>query len=367
MNFFCFNTLNNRMKIKQIVLTLLLCSVCVASFAQRKPVRRVYMWDVTLSMQGRAGCPNIWNTVKEKLINEINLISDPAVEIVLIPFQHRALHEHMQVVDATNDGKQKLVKFIQDYKIPLMWVGTAANGKEVAPGEKGKTTMTAHYAPLDFCINNVITPDRQNYLEFMTDGVSDFPEDAANFNRMVDEFCNIATEKELYLLYVMLNEQAKVNIKQDTICSRIVFIPNSEDLVISFVDLQVPEEILFNTHDDYQKDMSIKFLTSSSSVLKSGYKVHVKADENPFFDVDQICEVSTSDNSITFTPKFKMKPDDMRNVILHEGLESISLRISPTADMKDKFEYNFICLYDNSEVKVKLITIAEKKVSISWE
>lgn len=326
------------------------------------------MWDVTLSMQGKAGCPNIWGTVKDKLVNEINLITDPNVEIVLIPFQHRALHEHMQIVTATSEGKQTLINFIKNFQIPLMWVGTSENGKEVAPGEKGKTTMTALYEPLSFCIDKVITPDRQNYLEFMTDGVSDFPKDAAKFNQMVKQFCDVAEEKELYLLYVMLTEQAsRVNINQGTICSRIIFIEPDEELVISFVDLQTPDEIMFNTHDDYQKDMNVKFATTSSTMLKPGYKVHIKSDANPFFDVDQICEVSSIDNSISFTPKFKMTPDDMRAVILRDGLESVSLRVMPTPEMKDNFDYKFICLPDNSEVKVRLITRAEKKVTISWE
>ncbi len=356
------------MKIKQIVLTLLLCSVCIVSFAQPKPVRRVYMWDVTLSMQGRAGCPNIWNKVKTKLIDEINLISDPNVEIVLIPFQHRALSEHMQVVYATNEGKHKLVKFIEDYKIPYMWVGTAAAGKEVAPGEKGKTTMTALYEPLNFCMENIIKDDKYNYLEFMTDGVSDFPEDAARFNKMVQKFCSIAEQKELYLLYVMLTEQAaNVNIKQDTICSRFVLVKPDYDIVINVIDLRTPEELLFNTHDDYKKDLTLKFVASSSSPLKPGYKVHVKADSNPFFEIDEVCEVSTADNTIVFTPKFKMTPDEMRAVILAEGWEKVSLRISATPQMKESFDYKLICLPDNSEVKIKLLTIAEKKVTISWE
>ncbi len=357
------------MKIRQIILTILFCCAYIISFSQHKPIRRVYMWDVTLSMQGKAGCPNIWGTVKDQLVKDINLITDPNVEIVVIPFQHRALHEYMQVVYATTAGKQKIVKFIEDFQIPLMWIGTASVGREVDSGERGKTTMTALYEPLNFCMEKVITPDKQNYLEFMTDGVSDFPEDAKKFNQMVQKFCDIAVEKELYLLYVMLTEQAaNVNIKQDTICSRFVVIPpDSDGLKITMIDLLPPTETFFNTHDDYKKKMSLKFVSSSSSELKSGYKVHVKSDYNPFFDVDQICEVSTADNTITFTPHFKIGPDEMRNIILNDGLSEVALRISPTPQMKESYEYRLVCLPDNTEVKVKLITIAEKKVTITWE
>ena len=118
-----------------IVLVLSGCSLLFAQSGNVKDIRQTYLWDVTLSMQGKApGAPNIWEQVKTAIITDIQQISDDRTEIVVVPFQHKALDEWRQ--PATEAGKAALIAKIKAYKIPLF----PFNGR--------MTTMTCLYEPL---------------------------------------------------------------------------------------------------------------------------------------------------------------------------------------------------------------------------
>ena len=351
---------------KRFVLTLLVLLLAFSSFAQ-KSIRRVYMWDVTLSMTGKAGCPDIWQDVKDALVKEINLITDPAVEIVIIPFQHRALNEHMQREYATAEGKAKLVSFIKGYQLPRTWTGNAASGCEDMAN--GKTTMTALYAPLKYCLDNVIVPDKTNFLEFMTDGVSDFENDRNRFEELVRNWCSMAEEKNLYAFYVMLTPQAKNDhVKKVNQCDRLKMVdPTDGPVVISLQELTPPERISFSTHDDYGKPFTLKLSSSTSALLKKGYKVRVSSTENPYIHVDQVCEVNPSDMSISFTPEFKASADELRSLKNSGDMTPVVLNISPSEDMKDNLDYALVFMQAGAHTMVDVIAAAEKKVTLRWE
>ena len=339
----------------------------IAVHAEEVKLRRVYLWDVTLSMTGRAGCPNIWNTVKERLIEEINLIADPSVEIVVIPFQHRALHEQKVTAYANVDGKKKLIDFIRNYNLPRMWVGDSKTGSEATDGN-GKTTMTALYAPLKYCLDNVITPDKENILELMTDGVSDFTKDGEDFITLLSKMCDIAVEKRLYTFYVMLTPKA-INQKVKTLktCPRLIIVSPKQDIDINIQELTPISNLVLNTHDDYGKSVSLRFTSSSSAVLKPGYKVRVMSNENPYLSVDAECEVSPVDLSIKFTPQYKGTPDELRALINSGDRTPIILSFSPTDDMKNNLDHSLVLMKQGAHTDVQIIGAPEKKVTIRWE
>ena len=123
------------MRTKRIVaLIAALLFAAVVSWSQNarvKDIRQTYLWDVTLSMKGKPKSnPNIWEPVKKALIADIQAIPDESTEIVVIPFQHKALDTWR--APATEAGKAAMIKRINAYDIPLEYV--TANGK--------RTTMT---------------------------------------------------------------------------------------------------------------------------------------------------------------------------------------------------------------------------------
>lgn len=181
---------------KRPLLTLIALLGFTMAFAQSgnvKDVRQTYLWDVTLSMQGKAaGCPDIWEQVKEAIITDIQQISDDRTEIVVIPFQHKALDEWRE--PATAAGKAKLIAKIKGYKIPLFKFGDRM------------TTMTCLYEPLDYVVKNVLNADKVDILKLMTDGIPD--EHQAEYEALLGRWCQIAKQKDAYGFYIMLTSQA---------------------------------------------------------------------------------------------------------------------------------------------------------------
>ena len=109
---------------KRLMLALLIlvaCSQLIAQSGNVKDVRQTYLWDVTLSMQGKAtGAPDIWDQVKEAMIADIQQVSDDRTEIVVIPFQHIALEEWREF--ATTTGKSRCNMWWTRYCRPTRWM-----------------------------------------------------------------------------------------------------------------------------------------------------------------------------------------------------------------------------------------------------
>ena len=68
-----------------------------AIFAQDKTTRKIYLWDVTLSMKGYENgtyytndpSKNIYDNVLEWLVRDIKKVTDPQTEIYVFPFVNR--------------------------------------------------------------------------------------------------------------------------------------------------------------------------------------------------------------------------------------------------------------------------------------
>ena len=103
---------------KWITLLILLCAnggVAMSCFAQNTLDRRIYLWDVTLSMKGKGvkKTPNIYNEVVEFLVHDINSLTDSSTEIVVLPFQTSVLETWS--TKATEEGKKKIIARIKGY------------------------------------------------------------------------------------------------------------------------------------------------------------------------------------------------------------------------------------------------------------
>lgn len=354
------------------VFILLLFLVPAVLFAQQdannvdKPQRKVYLWDVTLSMKGAGGCPNIWNDVKESLIKNIKSITDPRTEIVLLPFQHRIIDKKSDY--ATAEGKQNLIQYVKDFDLPKLWIGDAATGHEAKPGEKGRTTMTKLYAPLQECLETVITVDKTDVLVFFTDGLSDFPEDGAEFEKFVcEDWCTgVAKEKDIYAFYLMLTSKATNTGLCG--CPRFKTINPTENPDLSTVTLTPSDKAVnYNVKDDYGKDIVVTFDTRSSTPMNEGFVIHVENDpENPYFGINQDVVLDPAHNTISICPKLKMTSEEMRKHVYENPANKDSLYLSFTAGkgMDEKFDRVII-----TDVKTKIVVIgtAERTLELEWK
>lgn len=288
-----------------------------------KDVRQIYLWDVTLSMQGKGtGAVNIWDNVKNAIIADIQQISDDRTEIVVIPFQHKALDEWREY--ATASGKAALIAKIRAYKIPLF----NFNGK--------MTTMTCLYHPLQYVVDKVLSLDKIDILKLMTDGIPD--EHQAEYEALLARWCQVAIEKDAYGFYIMLTSQAvagRTVLEQINPCR---FEPvNVESLGGTNVSLQVltPQQtIAFNTKEDYGKDLIIKYAHNGSGGFQQGYKVHVYSETNEYIRVNQEVELR-EDYTVTVKAEYLMSKTKMRESLSVENNEEIFLHSEPAEGMDE--------------------------------
>lgn len=350
---------------KRILLILILLASFALAYAQSwnvKDVRQTYLWDVTLSMQGKAKnsdgtpTPAIWNQVKTAIIEDIQQISDDRTEIVVIPFQHKALDEWRQ--PATEAGKQALIAKIQSYNIPLY---TKADGKIVPAKGKGGTTWTCLYEPLQYVVDKVLSPDKVDVLKLMTDGIPD--EHQAEYEALLGRWCQIAKEKDAYGFYIMLTSQA---VEGKTVLEKInpcrfdaVDVANLNGTNVSLLMLTPQQNIAFNVREDYGEEITIKYAHSGSGKIEPGYKVHVYSYENSYVQIDQVVELK-DDYTVTVKAQYLMSKTEMIETLSIEENEKVFLYSEP-ADGMDVLPYAMTRILE-SPTTLEMINKPEKTV-----
>lgn len=333
---------------KPLVILLALAS-CILSFAQSanvKDVRQIYLWDVTLSMQGKAGGPNIWEQVKTAIISDIQQISDDRTEIVVVPFQHKALDEWRQ--PATEAGKAALIAKIKAYKIPLF----SFNGR--------KTTMTCLYEPLQYVVDRVLSLDKVDILKLMTDGIPD--EHEAEYKELLAQWCQIAKEKDAYGFYIMLTEEAA---KGRTILEQVnpcrfdaIDVASLNGTNVSLLMLTPQQSLAFNVREDYGKDIKIKFAHSGSGSFQKGYRVHVYS-ESEYISIDQVVELR-EDYTVSVKVEYLMSQSEMLNSLPIDRNEHVFIHAEPAEGM-DQLPYAMTRILD-APTTMEMINKPEKTV-----
>ncbi len=352
-------------KIKFLIF-LLGISFSLSAFSQNEgKVRMIYLWDVTLSMQGKSkGCPDIWDEVKTAICNDIKRINDESTEVIILPFQHRAIVESMVKDRATSQGKQRLINYIKEYELQKLWLGSANTGSESV---NGNTTMTAIYQPFKYCMDSLLHKDKKNIIEFLTDGRSDFPEDEKSFNKYLlsEDWCSYAKELDVRLYYVALTKQG-VNSALDNIkCDRITPIPPGKSITTSIKLIQPQDSLMFNVYDDYAKDLNLRFKSPTAIPLEAGYKVNVKCAENPFFEINQTVVVN-EDLSIKLTPKYKCDSNQMKQ-LLDSGVNSKVEILYEKAEGMNVLPYEMVDVEVDVKTIVSVVNTRFSKVELRWE
>ncbi len=336
---------------KKALLTLVALASFTLAFAQSgnvKDVRQTYLWDVTLSMKGKvAGAPNIWEKVKQAIIDDIKQISDDRTEIVVIPFQHKALEEWRQ--PATAAGKDALIAKIKAYDIPLFDFG----GK--------KTTMTCLYEPLQYVVDKVLTPDKVDIVKLMTDGIPD--EHQKEYEQLLGNWCSIAKQKDAYGFYIMLTSQA---VAGKTVLEKIdpcrfdaIDVAELEGTNVGLLMLTPQQSIAFNVREDYGEDVTIKFSHTGNGELQPGYKVHVYSYENSYVQIDQVVELK-EDYTVTVKAQYLMKQQEMIETLSIEENEKVFLYSEPAQGM-DKLPYAMTRILE-TPTTLEMINKPEKTV-----
>lgn len=347
------------------VLTLNVLSLYAQNENSIKKERRIYLWDVTLSMKGPryGGDKDIWDDVKKKLIKTIDGITDPDTEIILLPFQHRIIDCKKEL--ATTEGKNNLKTYIKGFDLPKSWCGNANTGHEAKNGEKGTTTMTKLYAPIKECVDNYVDNRKTNVLIIMTDGLSDFHEDSLQFDNLIkNEWCDLLIAKDIYAFYFMLTPQAIIK-TQDS-CGRMNIIFPDDDIQLTTFELTPPSTKNYNVKDDFGKPIEICFDINTANKMEDGYNIHVTSTDNPYFSINQDYIFNPNSKSITIEPEILFdNKNELRQYIWQNDSEAkVELIYTPGKDMEKR---NSPVIIRDIHTNILLNIEKERTITLEWE
>ena len=331
-----------------MMLTVLLMAP-LSMFAQGKfkDVRQTYLWDVTLSMKGFNGAPDIYDQVVDVMIKDINSVTNERTEIVVVPFQDSKYCEVWREM-ATPAGKKALADRIRAYK-------------------NEKVTKTNISAPLQYAIDDIFSKDKIDILKLMTDG-----NDNANpkkLEEILSRWCEIAKEKDAYGYYILLTTAAKngdLSLVLKGICNfEEIDVSNMLDGIadIRQINAAWDEGILINIRDDYGKEKRLDFIVfGGDGSIPAGFKIRFKTQPNPYVEINEVAEMQ-SDNSLIIPPKF-LQPQKTLSQSLPQYYSDIILEYEPTEEMANgKFAFTRIVdnecnvILENKPVKTVRINV----------
>lgn len=312
--------MNHAMKRFLPCLAVLLLSPWLYAQGQFKDVRQTYLWDVTLSMKGYNGAPDIYDEVAEVMVRDIESVTNERTEIVVIPFQDTKYCEVWREF-ATPEGKEAIIRKIRSYK-------------------NGKVTNTNISAPLQYAIDEVFTPDKMDIMKLMTDGNDNV--DPARLRELLSRWCDMAKEKDAYGYYILLTDAARdgdLSLVLKGICNfEEVDVSGMLDGIadIRQVNSTLKKGILINVRNEYGKPKRLTFtIYSGDGDIPAGFKIRYKTLPNDYVEVDEVA-VMNADNSLEIHPRFKKPQEELIETLpTSYPYSDIVLQYEPTPDMAE--------------------------------
>lgn len=332
---------------KSLFLILFLCIVATV-IAQPKSERRIYLWDVTLSMYGitcSKGEPNyatynlkgdIYYDVKEFLIQDINLFEgNEDSEIIVLPFQEKILvDENDWTVKADKQGKMRIIQKIEDY--PMQ-----------------KCSNTNIVEPIKAVMEKFVKEGKSNYLYILTDGKQSGGN--SELIKMIEAWGNSAKKTKAYALYVMLTKEA---IDNDIIeaCKK----NDNIDVITQTFFLQPEPIVVFNINNDKGKLVNVELKSKGNIILPENIKIKVSAQNNPNLIANS--DIFVKDNKISFS----IRQSEAEAALSNELKMRIPLRLE-LQNREELKENGMLVLLNPDEIKLELTKNPEKKLIIRYE
>lgn len=238
--------------------------------------KRVYLLDVTASMEGRGivETPNIFDNVKNQLSNSLSNITYPQTEIVIVPFTESIfspIRGNITQIDS-------LVSEISKIGI-----------------EKGDTNIADAW---EYGISE-LDSTKVNYLFLLTDGLHNHGVEKEVLYKRLQEWQDIAKDKYMFAFYVMLTPNAKeMEIIEIIESTNKLWAIESMNVNVSFINSTL--NLKSNINND--KKVRIDFSSQNNEVFNSGLQLNIRLEENPFYE---LCNLNS--NIINKYVEFEIK------------------------------------------------------------
>jgi len=301
---------------------------------QNNGERRIYLWDVTLSMKGYKGVtPDIYNDVVKFLEQEINSIKDESTEIIVLPFQESILDQWKTVAD--NRGKDEIINKIKNYKNNIV-------------------TNTNIVKPINDVKASFVKPDKKNVLYILTDGKQSGR--SSDLVKTIKEWGDDAKQLNAYALYVMLTkaseDQAVINVINTT---------DHIDVVKETIYLQPERNVVYNIRNDRGKQVVVELKCKESFQIPENLKIKVTADGNSGIIGAQ--EVFVKDNQISF----EINPSEASLLLANSLKSSLSVKFEIVNRDEILKQNKRLVLLNPDRTILELIKNPEKKLTIRYD
>lgn len=343
-----------------------------------KKERRIFLWDVTISMVGatkeqpkegngivkgtkrsnpdfnyaQSNCPNynaskdIFDKTRQTLINLIDGIRTESTEVIVLPFRDKIVGGGYKS-DATADGKAKLKKFIM----------------ELGKLEEGGTFTGS-------CLQEALsyfTPDRRNHVILLTDGEPSDGE-GPKLLRILDNWNGDKETKGIgdRLTYVMLTDEAfNEDIKNRADSNRNITVILPGESIEEMCSLSIGHNTSIHVRDFFDGTVALNGkgtfelpFTFEGPAIPKDYKLHLSIEDNDFVDVETDVKVIGNKFVIPFTLKKTLAEN------ISELPHDSNLTLVLT--MKEDSVFKNVNIVDGHEATVELVLKAEPRVKISW-
>lgn len=234
--------------------------------------RRIYLVDLTRSMEGFNGSEDIFEKVKEQLNSTIKSMNDTTSDIVIIPFTDKPLDKYQNKIS----NKEDILNYIANLK-------TKPGDTNILDAWRKGT--------------NELDPNKINYMFMLTDGVHNTGEPIDSLYKALGDWHSNVQGKYQFAFYVLLSQAAY----EREICK---IVESSKQLWL------VPS---MNIHTDFiigKMNQSVNIIESNKvkmhltctnpDIFNQGFKFKISLPENEFYRITNASETFDQDGNITF-------------------------------------------------------------------
>lgn len=241
--------------------------------------RRIYLIDLTRSMEGYKGSENIFDNLKNQLRQTIGSLNDTTTEIYLIPFTNKVQGQF----NCTLAKKDSILNYIDGLK-----------------------TMMGDTNILDAWKRGVELLDstKINYMFMLTDGIHNTGDPVDSLYHELQSWHHKARGKYQFAFYVLLSEGAK----EQEVCrivdaSKQMWLVPSMNLQVNFIVGKMNQSVNINNITK----VKIHLTCTDPEIFNRGFRFKITLPENEYYKIKDADEVLDANGFLSFIIE-KLKP-----------------------------------------------------------
>ena len=243
--------------------------------------KRIYLVDLTRSMEGYNGAEDIFDKVKEQLKSAISTMTDTTSEIVIVPFTDKS---HELYIDKIAN-KKSILDYIANLKT------RPGNTNILDAWRKGES---------------VLDSAKINYMFMLTDGVHNTGESVDSLYSTLSNWHSMTQGKYQFAFYVLLSPSAK----EQEICrivdsSKQMWLVPSMNIQTDFIVGNMSQSI--NIIDNNKIKMHLA--CTNPEIFNQGFRFKISLPNNENYQIINASETIDKNGDVLFEIK-KLKSQE---------------------------------------------------------